>query len=157
MPKRRQAIIWTNNNLAHWRIYAALEGDELMFITWKSIWCHGYYPSDRFVRNKILPQAWLSAADSDMFFQIPVNWYVYIYIWEWMRDGKAQYIPKQYLGVLLVEIHRNTDSNYYMPYNGTFSHNIAVIWPFVLACFYLVYICIKDFSPETWNKCIQYN
>ena len=30
-PDRRQAIIWTNAELIHWRIYAALGGDELMF------------------------------------------------------------------------------------------------------------------------------
>ena len=29
MPKRRQAIIWTNADLIHWRIYAALGRDEL--------------------------------------------------------------------------------------------------------------------------------
>ena len=28
-PDRRQAIIWTNAYPIHWRIYAALEGDEL--------------------------------------------------------------------------------------------------------------------------------
>ena len=28
-PNRRQAIIWTNANPIHWRIYAALTGDEL--------------------------------------------------------------------------------------------------------------------------------
>ena len=28
-PKRRQAITWTNADPAHWRIYAALGGDEL--------------------------------------------------------------------------------------------------------------------------------
>ena len=28
-PDRRQAIIWTNAGLVHWRIYAALGGDEL--------------------------------------------------------------------------------------------------------------------------------
>ena len=26
---RRQAIIWTNTDLGHWRIYAALGGNEL--------------------------------------------------------------------------------------------------------------------------------
>ena len=30
---RRQAIIWTNADTVHWRIYAALGGDEL------SPWC----------------------------------------------------------------------------------------------------------------------
>ena len=29
-PSRRQAIIWNNAYLIHWRIYAALGGDELM-------------------------------------------------------------------------------------------------------------------------------
>ena len=29
MPNRRQAIIWTNADPFHWRIYAALWGDEL--------------------------------------------------------------------------------------------------------------------------------
>ena len=29
-PIRRQAIIWTNADLIHWRMYAALGGDELM-------------------------------------------------------------------------------------------------------------------------------
>ena len=29
MPNRRQAIIWTNADPIHWRIYAALGGDEL--------------------------------------------------------------------------------------------------------------------------------
>ena len=28
-PNRRQAIIWTNADMIHWRIYAALGGDEL--------------------------------------------------------------------------------------------------------------------------------
>ena len=28
-PNRRQVIIWTNADLIHWRIYAALGGDEL--------------------------------------------------------------------------------------------------------------------------------
>ena len=28
-PNRRQAIIWTNADPIHWRIYAALGGDEL--------------------------------------------------------------------------------------------------------------------------------
>ena len=28
-PNRRQAVIWTNADLVHWRIYAALGGDEL--------------------------------------------------------------------------------------------------------------------------------
>ena len=28
-PKRRQAIIWTNAHLIHWRIYAVLGGDQL--------------------------------------------------------------------------------------------------------------------------------
>ena len=30
VPSRRQAIIWTNNEPIHWRIYAALVGEELM-------------------------------------------------------------------------------------------------------------------------------
>ena len=29
VPNRRQATIWTNADTIHWRIYAALEGDEL--------------------------------------------------------------------------------------------------------------------------------
>ena len=29
VPNRRQAIIWTYADLIHWRIYAALGGDEL--------------------------------------------------------------------------------------------------------------------------------
>ena len=29
MPNKRQAIIWTNDDPIHWRIYAALRGDEL--------------------------------------------------------------------------------------------------------------------------------
>ena len=29
-PRRRQAIIWTNAELIHWRIYGALGGDELI-------------------------------------------------------------------------------------------------------------------------------
>ena len=29
MPNRRQAIIWTNADLVHWCIYAALGKDEL--------------------------------------------------------------------------------------------------------------------------------
>ena len=29
-PFRRQAIIWTNADLVHWRIHAALGGDQLM-------------------------------------------------------------------------------------------------------------------------------
>ena len=29
MPKRQQAIIWTNADLIDWRIYAAPGGDEL--------------------------------------------------------------------------------------------------------------------------------
>ena len=28
-PNKRQAIIWTNADSIHWRIYAALGGDEL--------------------------------------------------------------------------------------------------------------------------------
>ena len=28
-PNRRQAVIWTNGDLVHWRIYAALGGAEL--------------------------------------------------------------------------------------------------------------------------------
>ena len=31
-PFRRQAIIWTNADPVHWRIYAALGGDELTTI-----------------------------------------------------------------------------------------------------------------------------
>ena len=31
-PNRRQAIIWNNANPIHWRIYAALGGDELTLI-----------------------------------------------------------------------------------------------------------------------------
>ena len=29
MPNRQQAIIWTNANPIHWRMYATLGGDEL--------------------------------------------------------------------------------------------------------------------------------
>ena len=29
-PNRRQAIIWTNADPIHWRIYVALGGDELI-------------------------------------------------------------------------------------------------------------------------------
>ena len=29
-PNRWQAIIWTNTDLIHWHIYAALAGDELI-------------------------------------------------------------------------------------------------------------------------------
>ena len=29
MPNRQQAIIWTNADPIHWRIYVALVGDEL--------------------------------------------------------------------------------------------------------------------------------
>ena len=35
-PNRRQAIIWTNADLIHWHIYAALGWDEL-------ICYHGYW------------------------------------------------------------------------------------------------------------------
>ena len=30
-PNRRQAIIWTNVNPIHWRIYAVLGGDEFLY------------------------------------------------------------------------------------------------------------------------------
>ena len=30
-PYRRQAIIWTNTDLIHWRIYAVLGEDELIY------------------------------------------------------------------------------------------------------------------------------
>ena len=30
-PNRRQAIVWTNADKIHWRIYAALGGDELSY------------------------------------------------------------------------------------------------------------------------------
>ena len=41
-PNRRQAIIWTNADLIHWRIYAALGGDELFsdgvtLVKWASV------------------------------------------------------------------------------------------------------------------------
>ena len=32
-PSRRQAIIWTNADPLHWRLYAALVGDKLMLQT----------------------------------------------------------------------------------------------------------------------------
>ena len=30
-PNRQQAITWTNDDPVHWRTYAALGGDELMY------------------------------------------------------------------------------------------------------------------------------
>ena len=33
MPKRRQAITWTNADSVHWRIYAALGGDGLINVS----------------------------------------------------------------------------------------------------------------------------
>ena len=36
-PNRRQAIIWTNDDPIHWRIYAALGGDELRYINGVSL------------------------------------------------------------------------------------------------------------------------
>ena len=35
-PNRRQAIIWTDDDPVHWRIYAALGGDELINHWWPS-------------------------------------------------------------------------------------------------------------------------
>ena len=39
---RRQAIVWTNVDLVHWRIYATLRGDEL----WRTV-----YPGVNFTRK----------------------------------------------------------------------------------------------------------
>ena len=36
-PNRRQAIIWINADLIHWRIYAALGGDELTMMVHNNI------------------------------------------------------------------------------------------------------------------------
>ena len=33
-PNKQQAIIWTNAAPIHWRIYAALDGDELIIMEW---------------------------------------------------------------------------------------------------------------------------
>ena len=43
-PNRWQAIICTNAGRIHWRIYAALEGDELTHLTTKTmkVCCHIY-------------------------------------------------------------------------------------------------------------------
>ena len=36
---RRQAIIWTNTDLIHWRIYAELEGNELIKLEQTNVLC----------------------------------------------------------------------------------------------------------------------
>ena len=33
MPNKRQAIIWNNADLIHWRIYAAIGGDEVIVVS----------------------------------------------------------------------------------------------------------------------------
>ena len=38
MPNRQQAIIWTNADPIHWRIYATLEGDELTQMFIANVW-----------------------------------------------------------------------------------------------------------------------
>ena len=46
MPNRRQAIIWTNADPIHWRIYVALEGDKLTMkghLSWKTSLYSGYF------------------------------------------------------------------------------------------------------------------
>ena len=49
MPNRRQAIIWTNVDLIHWHIYAALAGDKFTLLNIQQgkgvnhnlmLWCH---------------------------------------------------------------------------------------------------------------------
>ena len=35
-PNRRQAIIWTNADLFHWRIYVAQGGEELLQKEWEN-------------------------------------------------------------------------------------------------------------------------
>ena len=37
VPNKQEAVIWTHVDLIHWHIYAALGGDELIYISW---WCH---------------------------------------------------------------------------------------------------------------------
>ena len=55
-PNRRQAIIWTNAGLIHWRIYAALGGDELRIMgltpsCWASLLKEMLHDTPCFARN----------------------------------------------------------------------------------------------------------
>ena len=42
-PNRRQAITWTNDDLVHWRIYAALGRDEVNTLTWRAAFTNVVY------------------------------------------------------------------------------------------------------------------
>ena len=57
VPNRWQAIIWTNADLNHWHIYAALGRDQFMWlgvdnvtIIWFAIWCF------IFIRTRVLKE-----------------------------------------------------------------------------------------------------
>ena len=41
-PNRRRAIIWTNTDLIHWRIYSALGGNESNIILTRNLWLTVY-------------------------------------------------------------------------------------------------------------------
>ena len=55
-PKRRQAIIWTNADPTHWRIYAALGVDELTRLIFRAAFiCH-----TRPIKDNIVVQFWFN-------------------------------------------------------------------------------------------------
>ena len=51
-PNRRQAIIWTNADPIHWRIYGALGGDELK-TAHKRNCCHGQTMGYLYIYNQM--------------------------------------------------------------------------------------------------------
>ena len=82
-PNRRQAIIWTNADPIHWRIYAALGGDEFN--------CVAVQPIDSLIQYRQLGHA----------FSAYMIWWLYSYI-----KFKMKYILSiifmQYFGLCVI-------------------------------------------------------
>ena len=59
-PNRRQAITWTNGSPVHWRIYAALGGDELTQVCISDLGHHGF-------------RSWIGAYSEPILVVIPIG------------------------------------------------------------------------------------
>ena len=75
-PNRRQDIIWTNADLIHWRIYAALGGDELTMNPDEQHEHH--FENDIFLKENVI--FWFTFHGSNLFLAVQLtlseHWFI---------------------------------------------------------------------------------
>ena len=83
-PNRRQAVIWTNADPLHWRLYVALGGDELTMLITSKFWMSFFITGNRIFLNALLMVILISCLMLDFDFCHDYSWVISYIMHKWL-------------------------------------------------------------------------